>query len=106
MKVGQSPFSGIPGPSIPNLDATRKFKNIDDEDQLDMLSLSTLRTLRSGTELYEFGVRAPEVLPDMILGSTHRVWCEGDEFIDDGWITGSLIGLKGDLTDDLGLEFQ
>ncbi|MGN7861450.1 hypothetical protein ACTJI8_12790 [Microbacterium sp. 22303] len=104
MRVGQSPFTGVPGPHIPNLDATRSFKTISDKPQLDQRALSELRAFRSPSLAISTDTTASEVLPAMVLGSTVRAWVEDDDFLPDGWMTTTVTGMSGDLTEKLTLE--
>ena len=104
MRVGQSPFTGVAGTRIPNLDATRSFKTIADKPQLDQRALSELRAFREPSRAISTATLASEVLPDMLLGSTVRAWIEDDVFLPDGWMTSTVTGMSGDLTEQLGLE--
>ncbi|WP_159576089.1 hypothetical protein [Microbacterium sp. 8M] len=104
MKVGQSPFTGIPGTRIPNLDATRSFKTLADDAQLDAAALAELQAFREPSRVVTLGALASDVLPSMVLGSTLRAWVEGDEFLDDGWYGGTLVGMSGNLSETIGME--
>lgn len=104
MRVGQSPFTGIAGTRIPNLDATRSFKTIADKSQLDQRALAELRAFREPSLAISAATLASEVLPSMILGSTVRAWIEGDDFLPDGWLTSTVTGMSGDLSEQITLE--
>jgi len=104
MKVGQSPFEGVPGTHIPNLDKTRSFKTIPEKGQLDKRALAELEAFREPSQMVEFGVGASGVLPALLPGSVLRAWVEDDEWIPDGWISGYTVGISGDLTDALKVE--
>lgn len=106
MKVGKSPNVGIPGSDIPNLDTTRPFKSVDNVTELNALALGELKAFREPTTQFSVSTLASGVLPALVVGSTIKVWVDGDEFMNDGWRTGYLLGMSGDTSEKIGLEIQ
>ncbi|WP_424937530.1 MULTISPECIES: hypothetical protein [Bacteria] len=106
MKVGRATMADVPGPIIPQLDATRSFKTIADPIELWRRAISELRAFRWPSVAATPSVLASDVLPSMTLGSTIRVRFQDDEFLDDGWRSSLVTGISGDLTDKLTLEVQ
>ncbi|MBG9885441.1 hypothetical protein ABE10_02335 [Bacillus toyonensis] len=106
MQVGRATMADVPGPIIPQLDATRSFKTIADPIELWRRARSELTAFRWPSVVATPSVLASDVLPDMVLGSTVRAWFEGDDFVDDGWRTSQVTGMSGDLTEQLTLEVR
>lgn len=104
MKYGLGKNSDVPGPNIPNLDATRSFKTLADPAVLTQRSISELRAFRWPSKVTSPNPLASDVLPAMVLGSTVRAWISGDDFLDDGWITAIVGTISGDLSERLTLE--
>lgn len=108
MLVGLGQNTDVPeGPfDIPNLDATRPFKNVADPVALRNLAIGELRAFRWPSTTAVPELLAADVLPAMVLGSTVRAWIEGDEFLSDGWRVSTVTGMSGYLSEKLTLEVQ
>ena len=104
MKYGLARNSDVPGPNIPNLDATRSFKTLSDQTILTQRSISELRAFRWPSKVTSPNPLAADVLPSMVLGSTIRAWISGDDFLEDGWASAIVTSMSGDLSERLTLE--
>lgn len=104
MKYGLGRNSDVPGPNIPNLDATRSFKTLSDPAVLTQRAVSELRAFRWPSTVTNPNPLAADVLPSMVLGSTIRAWISGDGFLPDGWASSIVTSMSGDGSERLTLE--
>lgn len=104
--VGLSPDGGVAGSGMPDRDAVVSFSDVEKESDLDSLALAHLKLHREPTRSTTFSLHAPDTdLGDTFrLGSTTKVWVEGSSFLADGWRTGYVTTLSGDMSPDVAVE--
>lgn len=97
--IGYGPSAGAP-----NMDFTRPFTSITDLAQLNQLAQGVVAATLGPSTVIDIGVTAPQVLPGMIPGSVLSVRVMGDEFLNDGTLSGRVVGMSGNLSETIGVE--
>lgn len=95
--------------TIPALDIVNNQKSIDNAPALAAYSTAALAAYSAPTTQWAAGILANDpVAPveTLLLGSTFRMFFEGDPWIPDGWASCRLIGYAGDMTETIVPTFQ
>lgn len=98
----------LAGTTIPYLDTTRSYKEVDDVARLNAHAMGELVAYREVTTQYSFDTLASGTpsLDQLSPGARPRLWFDESEFVDDGWKNLYLLGMSGDLTEKISLEVQ
>ena len=89
--------------STPYRDQTITHKHVEDQAALDSLALADVETHFFPTRIKRFSLRISDYAHpgNLRLGSRIHVWNDANEFEDEGWMSGYLIGLSGTLSTDV-----
>ena len=89
--------------STPYRDQTITHKHVEGQAELDSLGLADVEAHFFPTVLKRFSLRISDYAHpgNLRLGSRIRVWNDANEFEDEGWFDGYLIGLSGTLSTDV-----
>lgn len=104
MKVGLA--GPLAGSDVPNMDAKLAFKDAATQADVDALAWGELRLNREVVRQESMKILAGDFFPAGV-GATVREWLDGDEFLDDGWFTGYVVGFSASVGSDVvALEVQ
>lgn len=84
------------GTPYPMLSRTTQSKNVSDSNQLAALADRDLAAYAAPTSQWEFTVTADTPID---VGDNVRLFFDGDPWLNDGYYTRRVIGIRGDLTD-------
>jgi len=109
MRIGRAgDTDGYTGTRIPNIDLPRPAKSLSDQRVLDSTARAHWRADREATQQFGISTLASTALAaGVVIGSTVRAWVQDDEYLEDGWKQGYLIGISAVAGDDeITLEIQ
>lgn len=89
--------------STPYRDQTITHKHVEEQAVADSLALADVEAHFYPTRLKRFSLRITDYANpgNLRLGSRVRVWNDANEFENEGWFDGYLIGLSGTLSSDV-----
>jgi|GEM_PF-2397088 len=105
MKVKWARLTSSP---LPALVRVQQYKAIDVDADLQSHANGDLNSYKTPTNQWELSIWAdgPYQLSQLVLGSTLKLYYQGDDYEPDGWVVLRLIGFAGDMTDKVKLIVQ
>jgi hypothetical protein len=91
---------------IPSLDIAESFGRIEDIGELEDQARAAVNSNKAPIKQFEVSGFASRVMPALQMGSPIRVYTQGDEMIDPGWINLRCMGVTHTTKHKVNLEVQ